>query len=169
MLYFLFTASQLCTAWCVCYNQKMIYCFMFTFTTSCSDEELDLDKCDKWRDDEDEGGRHKNMMLLVDVSPEHLQVLHTLVMIQLIKHTECHQRVSDDASFLFWTSRAGRCSGVQAEAEARPVRAPQHVVWDEDGRRGLDHADPEPAHGVRAGAAEGGTRAAGRPPREEAA
>lgn len=90
-------------------------------------------------------------------------------MIQLIKHSECHQRVSDDALFLFWTSRAGRCSGVQAEAEARPVRAPQRVLWDEDGRRGLDHADPEPAHGVGARAAEGGTRAAGRPPGEEAA
>ena len=53
--------------------------------------------------------------------------------------------------------------GLQAEAEARPVRAPRHDLRAEDGRRRLDLADPEPAHKVGARPAEGNARPAGGP------
>ena len=59
-------------------------------------------------------------------------------------------------------------AGAQAEAEARPVRTPQHHHRAEDGRRGLDRTDPGPGQAARARAAEGRARPAGGLQREEA-
>lgn len=59
-------------------------------------------------------------------------------------------------------------AGLQAEAEARPVRAPELDMWTEEGRCGREIADPEPERGSGAQAAERNARPAGRLPGEEA-